>query len=125
MVYFIHRMFAAMQQIGYNLQIWFDYRLSFAISFFFSISTSAIDSHFHRTRVSDAERQILALPPRHGGLVGQTNPQETAKTKYNYSTQITAKLTKSTIKNSNLNCNPSGQQYTRHMKNKIWQRMQK
>jgi len=41
--------------------------------------------------VSDAERLILALALRHVGL-GLTNPQETAKTKYNYSTQITAKL---------------------------------
>jgi len=42
--------------------------------------------------VSDAERQILALPLRHGGL-GLTDPQETAKTEYEHSTQITNKLT--------------------------------
>jgi len=42
----------------------------------------------------DTERQILlpALPVRHGGL-GLTNPQETAKTEYDHSTQITDKLT--------------------------------
>jgi len=39
---------------------------------------------------SDAERQILALPLRHGGL-GLTDPQETAKTEYEHSTQITNK----------------------------------
>jgi len=42
--------------------------------------------------VSDAEKQILALPFRHGGL-GLTDPQETAKTEYEHSTLITNKLT--------------------------------
>ena len=42
--------------------------------------------------VSDAERQILALPLRHGGL-GLTDPRETAKTEYEHSTQITNKVT--------------------------------
>jgi len=41
--------------------------------------------------VSDAERQILALPLRHGGL-GLTDPQEIAKTEYKHSTQLTNKL---------------------------------
>jgi len=36
--------------------------------------------------VSDAERQILALPLRHGGL-GLTDPRETTKTEYEHSTQ--------------------------------------
>ena len=34
--------------------------------------------------VSDAERQVLALLLRHGGL-GLTDPRETAKTKYKHS----------------------------------------
>jgi len=42
--------------------------------------------------VIDAERQIPALPLRHGGL-GLTDPQETAKTENKHSTQITDKLT--------------------------------
>jgi len=33
--------------------------------------------------VSDAERQILAFPLRHGGL-GLTDPWETAKTEYEH-----------------------------------------
>jgi len=37
--------------------------------------------------VSDAKRQMLALPLRHGGL-GLTDPWETAKTEYEHSTQI-------------------------------------
>jgi len=41
--------------------------------------------------VSDAERQILALPLRHGEL-GPTDPRETAKMEYEHSTQITNKL---------------------------------
>ena len=49
--------------------------------------------------VSDAKRQILALPLRHGGL-GLTDPRETAKMEYEHSTQITNKLTKSTLKSS-------------------------
>jgi len=67
--------------------------------------------------VNDAERQILALPLRHGGL-GLTNPQETTKTEYHYSTQITAKL-RDKIYNQKLDLdhNPSDQQYIRHMKN--------
>ena len=40
--------------------------------------------------VSDAERQILALPLRHGGL-SLTDPRETAKMEYEHSTQITLK----------------------------------
>jgi len=43
-------------------------------------------------QVSDAKRQILALPLRHGGL-GLTDPWETAKTEYAHFTQITTKLT--------------------------------
>ena len=71
--------------------------------------------------VSDAERLILALALRHVGL-GLTNPQETAKTKYNYSTQITAKL-RDKIYNQEviLDYKTSEQQYIRHMKNRIWQ----
>jgi len=42
--------------------------------------------------VSYAERQILALPLRHGGL-GLTDRWETVKTEYEHSTQITNKLT--------------------------------
>jgi len=38
--------------------------------------------------VNDAERQILPLPFRHGGL-GLTYPGETAKTEYKHSTQLT------------------------------------
>ena len=55
--------------------------------------------------VCDAERQLLALPLRHGGL-GQTNPQTNAKTEYNNSMLITAKLTDQ-IYNQKLNfeCN--------------------
>ena len=45
-----------------------------------------------RREVSDAERQILALPLKHGGL-GLTDPRETAKMEYEHSTQITNKLT--------------------------------
>jgi len=62
--------------------------------------------------VSDAERQILALPIRHGGL-GLTNHQETIKTEYDYSILITAKLTDK-IYNQKLHVehNPSDQQYT-------------
>ena len=41
--------------------------------------------------VSDAEGQILALPLRHG-VQGLINPQEPAKTEYDYCTLITAKL---------------------------------
>ena len=68
---------------------------------------------------SDAERQILALPLRHVGL-GLRNPQETAKTEYEYSTQITAKLTDKIYNQKlNLDCNPSDQQYTRHTKHRI------
>ena len=42
--------------------------------------------------VSEAERQIIALPLRHGGL-GLTDPRETANTEYKHSIQITDKLT--------------------------------
>jgi len=66
--------------------------------------------------MGDAERQILALPLRDGGL-GLTNPQETDKTEYKHSTQIAAKLTDK-IYNQNLDYNPSDQQYTRHTKNR-------
>ena len=38
-----------------------------------------------RREVSDVQRQILALPIRHGGL-GLTDPRETAKTEYEHST---------------------------------------
>ena len=39
---FIHSMLSVMQQIGYDLSVLFDYRLSFAKCFFHFISTSAI-----------------------------------------------------------------------------------
>jgi len=45
--------------------------------------------------VSDAERQILALPLRHGEL-GLTNPKETPETEYDCYTLIIAKLTEKT-----------------------------
>jgi len=66
--------------------------------------------------VSDAERQILALPLRHGGL-GLTDPRETAKMEYEHSTQITNKLTaKIYTQKLDLDYNPSDQQFTRHTK---------
>jgi len=56
--------------------------------------------------VSDAERQILALPLRHGGL-GLTDPRETAEImEYKHSTQITNKLT-AKIYTQKLDLNPS------------------
>jgi len=71
--------------------------------------------------VSEAERQILALPFRHGGL-GLTDPWETAKTEYKHSTQITDKLTtKINTQKLDLDYNPSDQLYTRHTKNRIRQ----
>ena len=67
--------------------------------------------------VSDAERQILALPLRHGGL-GLADPWETAKMEYEHSTQITNKLTdKIYTQKLDLDYNPSDQQFTRHTKN--------
>ena len=66
--------------------------------------------------VSEAKRQILALPLRHGG-VGLTDPQETAETKYKHSTQITDKLTtKIYTQKLDLDYNPSDQLYTTHEK---------
>jgi len=57
--------------------------------------------------LSDAERQMLALPLRHGGL-GLTDPQETAKTECEHSTQITNKLTaKIYTQKLDLDYNPS------------------
>ena len=71
--------------------------------------------------VSDAERQILALPLRHGGL-GLTDPRETAKMEYEHSTQITKKLTdKIYTQKLDLDYNPSDQQFTKHTKNRIRQ----
>ena len=56
--------------------------------------------------MSDAERQILALPLRHGGL-GLTDPRETAEImEYKHSTQITNKLT-AKIYTQKLDLNPS------------------
>ena len=67
--------------------------------------------------VSDVEKQILALPLRHGGL-GLTDPRETAKMEYEHSTQITNKLTdKIYTQKLNLDYNTSDQQFTRHTKN--------
>ena len=71
--------------------------------------------------VSEAERQILALPLRHGGL-GLINPQETTKTEYKHSTQINNKLTvKIYPQKLDLDYNPSDQQFNRHTKNRIRQ----
>ena len=57
--------------------------------------------------VSEAERQILALPLRHGGL-GLTDHRETAKTEYKHSTQITDELTtKIYTQKLDLDYNPS------------------
>jgi len=71
--------------------------------------------------VSDAERQIFALPLGHGGL-GLTDPQETAKMEYEHSTQITNKLTdKIYTQKLDLDYNPSDQQFTRQTKNRIRQ----
>jgi len=68
---------------------------------------------------SDAERQKLALPLRHGGL-GLIDPQETAKMEYKHSTQITNKLTaKIYTQKLDLDYNPLDQQFTRHTKNRI------
>ena len=70
---------------------------------------------------NDAERQIFALPLRHGGL-GLTDPQETAKMEYEHSTQITNKLTdKIYTQKLDLDYNPSDQQFTRHTKNFLGQ----
>ena len=55
--------------------------------------------------VTDAERQILALPLRDGGL-GLTDPQETTKMEYEHSSQITNKQPKSTLKTSILTTSP-------------------
>ena len=61
--------------------------------------------------VSDAERQMLALPLRHGGL-GLTDPRETAKMEYEHYNQITNKLTaKSYTQKLDLDYNPSDQQF--------------
>ena len=69
-----------------------------------------------RWEVSDAERQILALPLRHGGL-GLTDPRETAKTEYKDSTQINNKLTtKIYTQKLAFDYNPSDQLYTTHEK---------
>jgi len=66
--------------------------------------------------VSDAERQILALPLRHGGL-GLTDPRETAKMEYEHYTQITYKLTaKIYTQKLDPDYNPLDQQFTRHTK---------
>jgi len=71
-------------------------------------------------KVSDAERQILALPLRHG--LGLTDHQETAKTECEHSTQITDKLTaKIYTQKLDHDYNPSDQQFTRHTKNRIRQ----
>ena len=83
----------------------------------------SIDSHSRTVgrEVSDVKRQILALPLRHGGLA-LTEPRETAKTEYEHSTQITNKITaKIYTQKLDLCSNPSDQQFTRHMKNRIRQ----
>ena len=76
-----------------------------------------------RREVSDAKRQILALPLRHGGLVGLTDPLETTKMEYEHFIQITNKLTaKSYNQKLDLDYNPWDQQFTRHTKNRIRQK---
>jgi len=71
--------------------------------------------------VCDAERQILALPLRHGGL-GLSDHRETAKMEYEHSTQITNRLTaKIYAQKLDLDYNPLDQQFTRHTKNRIRQ----
>ena len=72
-----------------------------------------------RREVSDAERQILALPLRHGEL-GLTDPRETAKMECEHSTQFTNKLTDK-IYTQKLDLDYSDQQFTRHTKNRIRQ----
>jgi len=44
-----------------------------------------------RREVNDVERQILALPLRHGRL-GLTDPREITKTEYKHTTQIADKF---------------------------------
>jgi len=62
--------------------------------------------------VSDTERNIIALPLRHGGL-SLTNPQETAKTEYTNFLLITSKLTDKIYNQKlDLDYNPSYQQLT-------------
>jgi len=39
LLYLIHKMLSAMQEFGYDLQLWFDHRLSLANYFFRFIST--------------------------------------------------------------------------------------
>ena len=70
--------------------------------------------------VCDAERQKLAFPLRHGEL-GLTDPQETVKTEFERSTQITDKQLIYILKKLDLDCNPLDQHYARHMKNRIRQ----
>ena len=71
--------------------------------------------------VSDAERQILALPLRHGEL-GLTDHRETAETEYKHSTQITdIIIVKIYTQKLDLHYNPSDQLYTRHTKSRIRQ----
>jgi len=65
--------------------------------------------------VSDAERQILALPLRHGEL-SLTDPRETAKTEYEHSTPITNKQPKSTLKSSILTTTLKPAVYQTHEK---------
>ena len=78
--------------------------------------------------VSDAQRQILALALRHGEL-GLTDRQETAKTEYAHSTQITNKLTAKIYTQKldlhHLDYNPVDQQFTRHTKSRIRQEKNK
>jgi len=74
--------------------------------------------------LSEAERQILAFPLRHGGL-GLTDPREAAKKEYNHSTQITDydKLnTKIHTQKLDLDHNPLGQLYITHTKKRIRQK---
>ena len=70
---------------------------------------------------SDAERQILTLPLRHGGL-GLTDLWQNAKTEYKHSTQITDKRTnKIYTQKLDVDYNPLDQLYIMRTRNRIWQ----
>jgi len=68
---------------------------------------------------SDAERQILTLPLRHGGL-GLTDLWQNAKTEYKHSTQITDKRTnKIYTQKLDVDYNPLDQLYIMRTRNRI------
>jgi len=61
---FIHSMLSVMQQIDYDLQIRFDDRPSFAICFFFYISTSVITKGFLPAVIYDWWTERILLFPQ-------------------------------------------------------------